>query len=132
MKRKIIATLLAATMAFSLAACGGGGGDSTTSSGTSNSTSTSSAASASSGSEDAADSSSASGETASDVESPVAGKKIAYIMLMSPATIFQMWSDSFEETANKLVWKQIPSSARTMRRHGRVPLSSAHRADTTD
>ena len=102
MKRKIIATLLAATMAFSLAACGGGGGDSTTSSGTSNSTSTSSAASASSGSEDAADSSSASGETASDVESPVAGKKIAYIMLMSPATIFQMWSDSFEETANKL------------------------------
>ena len=78
MKRKIIATLLAATMAFSPAA------------------------SASSGSEDAADSSSASGETASDVESPVAGKKIAYIMLMSPATIFQMWSDSFEETANKL------------------------------
>ncbi len=36
------------------------------------------------------------------VESPVAGKKIAYIMLMSPATIFQMWSDSFTETAEKL------------------------------
>ena len=27
-------------------------------------------------------------------ESPVAGKKIAYIMLMSSATIFQMWKDS--------------------------------------
>lgn len=34
--------------------------------------------------------------------SPVAGKKVAYIMLMSPATIFQMWSDSFTEAAEKL------------------------------
>ncbi len=36
------------------------------------------------------------------VESPVAGKKIAYIMYMTPATIFQMWSDSFEATAESL------------------------------
>jgi len=36
------------------------------------------------------------------VESPVAGKKIAYIMLMTPATIFQMWSDNFKSTAEKL------------------------------
>ena len=36
------------------------------------------------------------------VESPVAGKKIAYIMYMTPATIFQMWSDSFTETAEAL------------------------------
>ena len=36
------------------------------------------------------------------VESPVAGKKIAYIMLMTPATIFQMWSDNFEATAEAL------------------------------
>ena len=36
------------------------------------------------------------------VESPVAGKKIAYIMLMTPATIFQMWSDNFKATAEKL------------------------------
>ncbi|MBR1780557.1 MAG: substrate-binding domain-containing protein, partial [Oscillospiraceae bacterium] len=36
------------------------------------------------------------------VESPVAGKKIAYIMLMSPATIFQMWSDEFTKTAEGL------------------------------
>ncbi len=34
--------------------------------------------------------------------SPVAGKKIAYIMLMSPATIFQMWSDNFKATAEAL------------------------------
>jgi len=36
------------------------------------------------------------------VESPVAGKKIAYIMLMTPATIFQMWADHFTDTAHKL------------------------------
>lgn len=34
--------------------------------------------------------------------SPVAGKKIAYIMKMTPATIFQMWADHFVDTANKL------------------------------
>ena len=31
-----------------------------------------------------------------------AGKKIAYIMLMTPATIFNMWSESFTETAEAL------------------------------
>ena len=41
-------------------------------------------------------------ETKETTESPVAGKKIAYIMYMTPATIFQMWSDSFTETAEKL------------------------------
>lgn len=35
-------------------------------------------------------------------ESPVAGKKVAYIMYMSSATIFQMWSDSFTATAEAL------------------------------
>ena len=41
-------------------------------------------------------------ETKETTESPVAGKKIAYIMYMTPATIFQMWSDYFTETAEKL------------------------------
>ena len=41
--------------------------------------------------------------TESSTESPVAGKKIAYIMYMSSATIFQMWSDSFTATAEKLL-----------------------------
>ena len=40
--------------------------------------------------------------TESSTESPLAGKKIAYIMYMSSATIFQMWSDSFTATAEKL------------------------------
>lgn len=101
MKKKIIATLLAAAMAVGLTACGGGSSDSSsaTSGGstTENSTSTDSSAAG-----DSTSTSSNSGEAASDVESPVAGKKVAYIMLMSPATIFQMWSDSFTETAEKL------------------------------
>lgn len=40
--------------------------------------------------------------TESTTESPLKGKKIAYIMYMSSATIFQMWSDSFTATAEKL------------------------------
>lgn len=40
--------------------------------------------------------------TENTAESPVAGKKIAYIMYMTPATIFQMWSDSFTKTAESL------------------------------
>ena len=41
-------------------------------------------------------------ETTGDATSPVAGKKIAYIMLMSQATIFNMWSENFQSTAEKL------------------------------
>lgn len=40
--------------------------------------------------------------SAEATESPVAGKKIAYIMYMTPATIFQMWSNNFEATAEAL------------------------------
>jgi simple sugar transport system substrate-binding protein len=40
--------------------------------------------------------------SAEATESPVAGKKIAYIMYMSSATIFQMWSDEFTKTAEAL------------------------------
>ena len=46
--------------------------------------------------------------TESSTESPLAGKKIAYIMYMSSATIFQMWSDSFTATAEKLgIWQVL-------------------------
>lgn len=93
--KKLVALLLALAMVFALAACGGSGNTSTP-----GSTSTGSTTSTPDGSADA--DASTSGEVATDVESPVAGKKIAYIMLMSPATIFQMWSDSFTETAEKL------------------------------
>ena len=34
--------------------------------------------------------------------SPVAGKKVAYIMLLAPSDIFQMWSQSAQETAEGL------------------------------
>lgn len=32
-------------------------------------------------------------------KSPVEGKKVAYIMYMSSSPIFEMWSESFKETA---------------------------------
>ena len=49
----------------------------------------------------AADDAAADTATESTTESPLKGKKIAYIMYMSSATIFQMWSDSFTATAEK-------------------------------
>ncbi len=44
----------------------------------------------------------AAADTTGSAVSPVAGKKIAYIMLMSQSTIFNMWSENFEGTAEKL------------------------------
>ena len=42
-------------------------------------------------------------DSASDtVDSPVAGKKVAYIMQMAPSDIFQMWNQSAQETAESL------------------------------
>ena len=42
------------------------------------------------------------GESSSGSSSPVAGKKVAYIMQMASSDIFQMWSDAAEETAEGL------------------------------
>lgn len=42
------------------------------------------------------------GATAANVDSPVAGKKVAYIMQMAPSDIFQMWSQSAQKTAEGL------------------------------
>ena len=70
--------------------------------------------------------------TESSTESPLAGKKIAYIMYMSSATIFQKWSDSFTATAEKLGMKQVLSSATIMQIHGRVQLNSARRVVMMD
>lgn len=97
--KKLVAMLLVLAMAFALVACGGN-------STTSNQGSTSAPASSADGSGDASTGDASTGDAstgdATTTESPVAGKKIAYIMLMTPATIFQMWSTSFEETAEKL------------------------------
>lgn len=54
--------------------------------------------------ETAAPAAEATGETAASTttESPVAGKKVAYIMIMPSASIFQMWKDSCAELCNAL------------------------------
>lgn len=95
--KKLVALLLALAMVFALAACGSGN----TSTPGSSASSGGSAASTPDASSSADASTSGEASTGS-TESPVAGKKIAYIMLMSSATIFQMWADSFTETAEKL------------------------------
>ena len=43
-----------------------------------------------------------SGHTQTNVDSPLAGKKVAYIMQMAPSDIFQMWSDAAQKTAEAL------------------------------
>lgn len=40
--------------------------------------------------------------SAATTASPVEGKKVAYIMLLAPSDIFQVWSQSAQETAEKL------------------------------
>lgn len=95
--KKLVALLLALAMVFALAACGSGNTSTPGSSASSGGSATSTPDASTS-----ADASTSGEATTGTGESPVAGKKIAYIMLMSSATIFQMWSDSFTETAEKL------------------------------
>ena len=96
--KKLTALLLALAMVFALAACGGGNASTpAASNGGSGAPAASAAASG--------DKSAAAPTGGDSAESPVAGKKVAYIMLMSSATIFQMWSDSFQATAEKLGMK---------------------------
>ena len=86
--KKLIAMLLALAMVFALVACGDGDNSATSNPATSNPASSQPAESGDEG--------------GNDPVSPVAGKKIAYVMLMTPATIFQMWSNSMTETAEAL------------------------------
>lgn len=100
--RKLLALFLTAALSVSLVACAGG-----TSSGTSDSEASVSAAAEEQDSvettteetvtEDAAE---ADGDTAA--ANPVAGKKVAYVMLLPSASIFQMWKDSCAKLAEKL------------------------------
>ena len=108
MKKKLLALVLVGAMAMGLAACGSSASSSTAES-TAESSVEESSVEESSVEESSVEESSVeessveeSTEGSGDVTSPVAGKKIAYIMLMSSATIFQMWSKSFTETAEKL------------------------------
>ena len=82
--KKVLATVLATAMIAGLSACGSGA--------TASSSKSSSAAS--SKSEAVATTSTAASSVAVNTDNPVAGKKVAYIMLLPSATIFQMWKDS--------------------------------------
>jgi simple sugar transport system substrate-binding protein len=88
--KKIISLLLVLTMVFSLTACGAKK-DTSSSDTSSSSSSTTSDASATE----------APAKTASS-ESPVAGKKIAYILNLASSDIFQLLADQFKATAKKL------------------------------
>lgn len=85
MKRIVSAAVAFAMAASMLAGCGGSGGSQTAA----EETTAEAAAEASEASEPAAD-------------NPVAGKKVAYIMLLPSATIFQMWKDSCQELCDAL------------------------------
>lgn len=76
--KRVVSTIMAVAMAASvLAGCGSSGGNTETTAGTAAQTEVSA-------------------ETAekTDTSNPVAGKKVAYVMLLPSATIFQMWKDS--------------------------------------
>lgn len=87
--KKLLAAILAATMVLS--ACAGAA---------SNSAASSSAGTESGSAGEAVADTSA--PTAVSAENPVAGKKVAYIMIMKSATIFQMWKDSCAELCKSL------------------------------
>ena len=82
--KKVLATVLATAMIAGLSACGSG----------STASSSKSSSAASSKSEAVAATSTAASSVTVNTDNPVAGKKVAYIMLLPSATIFQMWKDS--------------------------------------
>lgn len=81
-KKFVSALLIGAMVSGSLMACGG-----------SKSAESTTASVAESKAEDT---------KAADASNPVAGKKVAYIMIMPSATIFQMWKDSRKKLCDKL------------------------------
>ncbi len=85
--KKLWAVLLAASMTLGLCACAG--------------VPTAPAGGAPAAAvEEAADADAAAAETTGD--NPVAGKKVAYVMLLPSATIFQMWKDSCQNLCDAL------------------------------
>lgn len=91
MKRKLLSALLCVAMVASmLTGCGSAKSE--------EAAATAPAAEA----ETAAPAAEAETAASSTAESPVAGKKVAYIMIMPSASIFQMWKDSCAELCNAL------------------------------
>lgn len=90
--KKVVSVIAAVTVAASLlAGCGGSGGSASTGAADTKAAETT-AAPADTGTT-AADAAAPAADAAA-TENPVAGKKVAYIMLLPSATIFQMWKDS--------------------------------------
>ena len=90
MKRRVLSMILAASMVLALAACGGGNGNQ-------NNQTPGSNGGSSSGSQQQTPN-----NGGDSTASPVAGKKVAYIMIMPSATIFQMWANSCQDLAKAL------------------------------
>lgn len=89
MKKRVLSMILAASMMLALAACGNG--DKSNNPQTPPSSSGSQQQQPSCG-----------GSEPTPAASPVAGKKVAYIMIMPSATIFQMWASSCKDLASAL------------------------------
>lgn len=83
-KKLVSALLIGAMVSAPLIGCGGGA-----------------AKSADSTTATVADSKAEESKT-TDGSNPVAGKKVAYIMIMPSATIFQMWKDSCKKLCDEL------------------------------
>lgn len=92
--KKIIALMMALAMLLTVAGCGGSNNTASTAS-----TPAADAAPAGDASTPAASTPAASAPSGDTSASPVAGKKVAYIMQMAPSDIFQMWSEYAEKTA---------------------------------
>ena len=90
MKKAFVWVMMGILAVSMLAGCGGSGGSSTTAAETKAAETTAAAAAETTAAEAAADTTAA----PAAAENPVAGKKVAYIMLLPSATIFQMWKDS--------------------------------------
>ena len=58
-------------------------------------------------------------------ENPVAGKKVAYVMLLPSATIFQMWKDSCADLCKALDVDFDSSSAMAISTLGWTPSTAA-------
>ena len=98
--RKFISAFLVTVMAVSiLSACGKSEGDSVKN--TSN-TKQSNTADVKSQTPNSGSTASATDTSTTDTANPVAGKKVAYIMILPSATIFQMWKDSCQKLCDAL------------------------------
>ncbi|WP_347559746.1 hypothetical protein [Clostridium sp. AM58-1XD] len=98
--KKVVSVMAAVAMTASLlAGCGGSGGSGST---TAAETKAEETKAAESKAEETKAEAAGEKDNAAAAENPVAGKKVAYIMQLPSATIFQMWKDSCAELCEAL------------------------------